>query len=87
MRRNLDRLGLTWLGELDTSNIKELVVFGFIEIMGELIDTSDTERATEGLDYSLRLNFIACQVVVSDEILARLVHCKLQRELLSLQQL
>ena len=45
-----------------------------VESLGRLIDTLDDEGAAIGVDVGLRSDLIASQVVVTDEVLAWLVH-------------
>lgn len=84
VRRDLKRLGFTRFRVLNASNIKELVVLGFIELMSEFIYSSDSENSTESINSSLGFDFIASQIVISNEVLTRLVYCKALRKLLSL---
>ena len=86
MRRDLKRLGFTRLRVFNASNIEELVVLGFIELMSEFIYSRDSENSAESIDSSFRFDFIASQIVISNEVLTRLVYCKALRKLLSLQQ-
>lgn len=86
MGRNLNGLGLTRLGVLDLTEVEKLVVLLLIEVLSELINSSDSELTTEGVDGSLGLNLIASKIVISNEVLAWLVDCKALRKLLSLKK-
>jgi hypothetical protein len=84
--RDLDGLRLSGFRVLDSSYIEELVVLLSVELVSELIDTCDSEDSTKCFNCTLGLNLIAGQVVITDEVLARLIHCKALRKLLSLQE-
>lgn len=73
---DLDWLWFSWLGILDSTEIKEFVVLLLVELLSELINTCDSELSSESLNDSLWLNLIASEVVVSNEVLPRLFDCK-----------
>jgi hypothetical protein len=81
---NLDWLWLTRLRVLNSSEIEELIVLLLIELLSELVNSSDSELATKGIDCSLGFDFITSQIIVSNEILTWLVDCKALRKFLSL---
>jgi hypothetical protein len=68
------RLWFTWLGELNFSNFEMLLILGFIEILSELINTINTELATECVNDTTWNDLITSKVVVSNEILSRLIN-------------
>lgn len=84
--RDLHGLGLAGLGVLNLTQVKELVVLLLVEVLGELVDSSDSELSAECVDGALGLDLVAGEVVVSNEVLAWLVHCEALGKLLSLQQ-
>jgi len=84
VRRDLKRLGFTRLRVFNASNIKELVVLGFIELMSEFIYSCDSKNSAKSINGSLGFDFITSQVIVSNKVLTRLVYCKALRKLLSL---
>jgi hypothetical protein len=83
--RNLDGLWLSGLGEFNISNLEVLAVLGLIEIMSELIYTVNSELSAECIDNATSFDFITCQVVIANEVLTWLIHCKSLRKLLSLE--
>lgn len=83
---NLNWLWFSWLGVLNLTKIEELVVFLLIEILGELIDTSDSENSSECFNATFWFEFIAGPIVITDEVLAWLIDCEALWELLSLEE-
>jgi hypothetical protein len=63
-----------------------IAVLALVEVLGEAVDTGDLIVAAEGANASAWVNFIASQVVVTNEVLAWLVYIKPVWELLSSQQ-
>lgn len=60
----------------DLTNGEVLSVFLFVEVLGEWIYSIDSELSSIGLDNSSSFDLIASEEVVSNEILARLVHLR-----------
>ena len=69
---NLAGRGRLW--ELNLAQWELGSVTLLVESLGGLIDTLDDEGAAIGVDVGLRSDLIASQVVVTDEVLAWLVH-------------
>jgi hypothetical protein len=76
MGRNLDGLWFSGLGEFNVSNLKVLAVLGLIEIVSELIYTVNSELSAKSIDNTTSFDFITCQVVIPNEVLTWLIHCK-----------
>ena len=53
-----------------------LAVLRLVEILSKLVYSVDSEHSSEGIDDAAWLNFIACQVIISNEVLTWLIYCK-----------
>ena len=62
-----------------------LAILGLVEVLSELIHTLDSEDSAKRVDDTSWLDFITCEVVVSNKVLAWLLHCEVDRQLLSLE--
>jgi hypothetical protein len=76
MRRNLERLRVSWLRVLDLPDLEMFLELCLEVTLSEFIDSIDSEYSSEGIDNSAWLDFIASQVIVANKVLPWLIHCK-----------
>jgi hypothetical protein len=76
MRRNLERLRVSWLRVLDLPNLEMFLELCLEVTLSEFIDSIDSEYSSKGIDNSAWFDFIASQVIVANKVLAWLIHCK-----------
>jgi hypothetical protein len=76
MRRNLERLRVSWLRVLDLPDLEMFLELCLEVTLSEFIDSIDSEYSSEGIDNSAWFDFIASQVIVANKVLSWLIHCK-----------
>ena len=80
---------LHWLGRGSELNVTEreiIAILGSVVVLSELIDASHHIDAAVSVDIGCRCDFVACQVIVTDEALAWLVSVVAIWELLTAEQ-
>ena len=76
MRRNLERLWVSWLRVLDLAYLEMFLELSLEVTLSEFIDSIDSEYSSKGIDNSAWFDFIASQVIVPNKVLSWLVHSK-----------
>ena len=74
VRRNLLLNWRAGSGHLDAAQLKEFAVLAGIEFLSVLVNASDVERSAKRDDRTLGVDFVASEVVVTDEGETRLLH-------------
>jgi hypothetical protein len=77
VRRNYNRLWLTWSWGVNTTNVKVTPIFLLVESLGKLVNALDSEDSTKSIDDASRHYFVVCQVVVSNECLTWLIQAEI----------
>ncbi len=86
VRWDLSLCRISGLGVLNSAQIKVSIKFLLVEVEGELVNASDVELATEGLDEAAGVELVGCVVVVTHVLEAGLCHLEVTRQSLSLHQ-
>lgn len=85
VRRDVERLGLSGSGLLNTGNLEVLSEFLLVESLGKFINAKNAEDATEGIQIAIGLDLIGGHIVVTNESLTWLVHIEFLGKFLSSQ--
>jgi hypothetical protein len=72
-----------WL--LDLADLEVITVPVQVKVLGELVDSSDLIAAAESVDLAAWVDFVAGEVVISNELLTRLIYVPGVWKLLSSQ--
>jgi len=86
VRRYLRRLDSSGSRGGDATEIKMSVILGLVEILSEFVNTLNVHDVSENIDGFFLVDFIASQVVVTDEGLTRLLDFTVFGELSSSQE-
>lgn len=73
MSRNLRRLDSSGSGGFDSTKVEMSVVLCLVEVLSVFIDSSDVHNVTKDINRFVLEDFVAGQVVVSDESLSGLL--------------
>lgn len=86
MRRNLRRLHSSGSGGANATDIKMSAILGLVEILSEFVNTLNVHNVSENINGLFLVDFIAGQVVVTDEGLTGLLDFTVFGELSSSQE-
>jgi len=82
---DLDDNGISWFWLDDLTAWESSTISLEIVVLGELVNTEDGENTSIGNEVLFRVNLIACEVSVSNELLSWLVDTECLWKLLSSQ--
>lgn len=84
--RNLNRPGLSGPWELNSAKFEVFLVLLLVEVLGELVHSLNSEHSPVSFNCTAGLDLVACQVIISNEVLSGLVHCEAGRQLSSFEE-
>ena len=82
---HLDNNGVSWSWLYNFAHGEVSVVPGQVVVLGELVYTKDGESTSVGNQFLVRMDFITCQISVTNELLSWLINAERFWQLLSSQ--